>query len=107
MSMSSFVDAYFSALFEWSPSFATSSGFHEYDSKIEDLSAAATNARIAKLKDLKADLEHVRSGELTADEKIDADILDGQMNAELLDLENYPDLAPQPNELRRAAWRRH
>ena len=87
MSMSSFVDDYFNALFEWSPSFASSTGFHEYDSKIEDLSAAATNGRIAKLKDLKAELEHVRSGELTADEKIDADILDSQMNAELLDLE--------------------
>src|SRR5215468_949126 len=87
MSMSSFIDDYFNALFEWSPSFASSTGFHEYDSKIEDLSAAATNGRIAKLKDLKAELERVRSGELTADEKIDADILDGQINAELLDLE--------------------
>src|SRR5215468_11965362 len=72
MSMSSFVDDYFNALFEWSPSFASFMGFHEYDSKIEDLSAAATNGCIAKLKDLKAELEHVRSGELTADEKIDA-----------------------------------
>src|SRR5215471_20365771 len=87
MSMSSFVDAYFSALFEWSPSFATSTGFHEYDSKIEDLSASATNARIAKLKDLKGELERVRSAGLTTDEEIDADILDGHINGELLDLE--------------------
>jgi hypothetical protein len=85
--MSSFVDAYFNALFEWSPSFATSTGFHEYDSKIEDLSAAATNARIAKLHGLKSELNRVRDGALTEDEKIDADIIDGQINAELLDLE--------------------
>src|SRR5690348_531920 len=85
--MSSFVDTYFNALFEWSPSFATSTGFHEYDSKIEDLSASATNARIAKLHDLKSELKRVRGGTLTEDEKIDADIIDGQINAELLDLE--------------------
>src|SRR5262249_42944174 len=36
--MSSFVDEYFDALFEWLPSTATAIGFHQYDSKIEDLS---------------------------------------------------------------------
>ena len=36
--MSSFVDEYFDALFEWSPSTGTSIGFHQYDSKMEDFS---------------------------------------------------------------------
>jgi uncharacterized protein (DUF885 family) len=85
--MSSFVDDYFTSLFEWSPSTATATGFHEYDSKIEDLSAAATNARISRLKELKTELGRVGSGNLTADEAIDADILDSQINAELFDLE--------------------
>ncbi|HEY2379542.1 MAG TPA: DUF885 domain-containing protein [Terriglobia bacterium] len=85
--MSSFVDDYFNALFEWSPATATATGFHEYDSKIEDLSGSATNLRIGKLKELKARLADVRAGKLAADDEIDAEILDSQINAELLDLE--------------------
>jgi uncharacterized protein (DUF885 family) len=85
--MSSFVDDYFDALFEWSPSTATATGFHQYDSKLEDLSAAAVGRRIGKLKELQSALTHARSGNLSADEKIDADILEGQIHAELLDLE--------------------
>src|SRR5687767_5581049 len=48
--MASFVDDYFNALFEWSPSFGTSVGLHQYDSVIEDLSAAAIEKRIQTLK---------------------------------------------------------
>lgn len=86
-SFSSFVDSYFSALFEWSPSTATATGFHEYDSKIEDMSASATNARIGKLKEQKAELNRIRAGKLAPDEEIDSEILDSQINAELFDLE--------------------
>ena len=60
--MASFVDDYFNALFEWSPSTATSIGFHEYDSKIEDYSAAAVNRRVQKLKHLQSGLAEARGG---------------------------------------------
>src|SRR5690348_6900070 len=85
--MSSFVDDYFRALFEWNPSTATSIGFHEYDSKLEDLSAAAIQARIEKLKQLKTELTDVRQGNLSEADDIDAQLLDSQINGELLDLE--------------------
>ncbi len=85
--MPSFVEDYFNALFEWSPSLATSIGFHEYDSKLEDFSSAAIGRRVEKLKQLQADLAHARAGKLAAGEDIDAEILDGQIRAELLDLE--------------------
>src|SRR5436309_20518 len=85
--MPSFVDDYFKALFEWSPSTATATGFHEYDSKLEDFSAAAVSGRINKLKQLQADLARARGGQISADERIDAEILDSQIHAELLDLE--------------------
>jgi uncharacterized protein (DUF885 family) len=85
--MTSFVDDYFDALFEWSPTTATSIGFHEYDSKIEDRSLAAFQRRIDKLKQLQAALVTVRATKLTPDDEIDAEILDGQIKAELLDLE--------------------
>src|SRR5579883_1118027 len=59
----------------------------EYDSRIEDLSASAIQGRISKLKELKGNLLRARQGGLMPDEQIDADILDGQIDAELLDLE--------------------
>ena len=85
--MSSFVDNYFKELFEWTPTTATSIGFHEYDSKLEDFSAGAIQRRIEKLKELQTGLTSARSGRLTGDELIDAEILDDQIKAELLDLE--------------------
>ena len=85
--MSTFVDDYFEALFEWSPSVATSNGFHQYDSKLEDLSATAVQRRIARLKELQSELMHVRSQPLKADDEIDAEIIDSQIKAELLDMD--------------------
>jgi uncharacterized protein (DUF885 family) len=85
--MSSFVDDYFRALFEFDPSTATATGFHEYDSKLEDLSAAAIHARIERLKQFKTQLADVRAGKLAEADDIDALIIDSQINAELLDLE--------------------
>src|SRR5215831_9471414 len=82
--MSSFVDEYFDALFEWSPSTATSIGFHQYDSKIEDLSESAITRRIDRLEQLQSGLMRARSGRLAASEEIDAQILDSQIKAELL-----------------------
>src|SRR5687767_15165191 len=85
--MPAFVEDYFNAFFEWTPTYATSLGFHQYDSKLEDHSAAAHSKRIQKLKDLKAQIDAIPRSSMTADEQIDADILQGQINAELLDTE--------------------
>src|ERR1043166_2455627 len=84
--MSKFVDDYFTAYFEWNPSAATSVGFHQYDDKLEDYSAAAVKNRIQKLKQLQTELAQLPSTR-TTDEAIDLDILDDQIRAELLDLE--------------------
>src|SRR5262249_43663304 len=85
--MSSFVDEYFDALFEWSPSTATAIGFHQYDSRIEDFSQAAISRRVDRLKQLESGLMRARTGKLTVDEEIDADIIGSQIKAELLDIE--------------------
>jgi hypothetical protein len=84
----SFVDDYFNAFFEWAPSFATAAGFHEYDSRIEDYSAAAHSNRIETLKALQTRLlELRRQGGLGEAGAVDVEILDGQIHAELLELE--------------------
>src|SRR5262245_49101341 len=84
---SAFVDQYFDALFDWAPSYGTSVGLHQYDSRLEDFSAAAVQRRIATLNEFSAELGRLRQSALSVDEGIDAEILDGQIRAELLDLE--------------------
>ncbi len=82
-----FVDDYFDAYFARKPSEGTAAGLHQYDDKLEDGSAEAARKRVEQVKALQARLEGLRAGKLTADEAIDAEVLHGQMRAELLDLE--------------------
>ena len=81
-----FVEDYFKAYYAWKPSEGTAAGFHQYDTQLEDWSADAIAMRIQKVKDLQGRLTNLRAGPLTTDEAIDAEILDGLMKAELLDL---------------------
>jgi uncharacterized protein (DUF885 family) len=82
-----FVDDYFEAYFARKPSEGTAAGLHQYDDRLEDGSAAAVHERIRTVKALQARLEKLRAGKLAEDEAIDAEVLDGLMKAELLDLE--------------------
>src|SRR5437660_8369240 len=84
--MAPFINDCFNAYFEWNPSSATAAGFHQYDNKLEDYSAAAFGKRIEKLKQLQGRLASLPA-ERTPDDAIDIEILDGQIRAELLDLE--------------------
>lgn len=83
----SLVDDYFKAAFEFSPSAGTSAGLHEYDGRLENLSAPAYRNRMTSLRGLQARLDALRAEKLNRDEAIDAQILDGQMRSEILDLE--------------------
>ncbi|WP_435005365.1 DUF885 domain-containing protein [Tundrisphaera lichenicola] len=80
-----FVDGYFAARFAAHPSEGTSAGLHEYDSKLEDFSRASIEARIGELKRELAELGGIEVSR--PDDMIDAKVLDGQLRAELLDLE--------------------
>src|SRR5579862_4315144 len=81
-----FVEDYFASLYEWRPSDGTAAGLHEYDNKLEDRSAAAVKARIDAVKIQLKRLESL--GKLSGNDAIDAEILNGQLRAELLDMEN-------------------
>lgn len=81
-----FVDKYFDSLFEWSPSYGTAAGLHQYDAKIEDYSQAAVSRRVETLKALDNQLQNLL-GHLNEDDQIDAELLNGQIKSELLDLE--------------------
>jgi uncharacterized protein (DUF885 family) len=82
-----FVDDYFDAYFAWKPSDGTAAGLHRYDDRLEDASAAAVAWRVETVGALQARLEKLRAGKLTPDEAIDAEVLEGLMKAERLDLE--------------------
>jgi uncharacterized protein (DUF885 family) len=82
-----FVDDYFDAYFARKPSEGTAAGLHRYDDWLEDGSADAVQKRVATVKSLQSRLEKLRAGKLTENEVIDADVLDGLIKAELLDLE--------------------
>jgi uncharacterized protein (DUF885 family) len=80
-----FVDTYFDSRFDAHPSEGTALGFHQYDSRLEDLSKPKILTRMA---DLKAQHAALMALKPTAfDDQIDAKILEGQILSELFDLE--------------------
>jgi Bacterial protein of unknown function (DUF885). len=82
------VDDYFRAEFEFNPSSATANGFHEYDGKLENYSADSFRNRIITLHGLANRVETIRNEKLNTEETTDAQLLDAQLRAELLDLES-------------------
>jgi hypothetical protein len=82
-----FVDDYFDAYFAWKPSEGTAAGLHQYDNALENWSADAVARRVDTLKKLQQRLDTLRAGKLGNDEAIDAEVLDGLIKAELLDLQ--------------------
>lgn len=82
-----FVDAYFDSLWAYVPTLATAVGFHEYDTRFEDRSAASMARRTATLKWQLARLDSLRAGKLSTDDSIDAVMIDGAIRSQLLDQE--------------------
>ena len=93
---SRFVDDYFDAYYSWKPSDGTAAGFHQYDSQLEDRSAAAIAKRIETLKNLQQRLDDLRQTKLSNEDSIDAEIIDGQIHAELLDLDTLANWRKNP-----------
>jgi uncharacterized protein (DUF885 family) len=91
-----FADRYFSALYAFTPSQGTAAGFHQYDGRIEDLSATAYQARADTLHRLLARLAVLQGGPLSADERIDAAIVDGAIRSELQDIETLQNWRRNP-----------
>jgi uncharacterized protein (DUF885 family) len=80
-------DSYFDSLYAFSPSRGTAAGFHEYDTRLEDLSAAGIRGRIATLRAQLGRLDALRARPLALTDSIDAAIIDGAIRSELLDHE--------------------
>jgi uncharacterized protein (DUF885 family) len=84
---SKFVDTYFDSTFAYLPSSGTAAGFHQYDDKIEDLSAASVTRREATLKMFQGRLDSLKARPMSANDSIDAAMIDGAIRSELQDIE--------------------
>jgi uncharacterized protein (DUF885 family) len=82
-----FVDDYFAARFAAHPTEGTSAGLHEYDDRLEDPSRARIADRIGELRRQRTRLSGLDRADFSPDDRIDARVLEGQLSAELLDLE--------------------
>jgi hypothetical protein len=82
-----FVPDYFAARFTSRPSQGTAAGLHLYDEMMEDLSRAAIERRIGELKTQRETLRGIERAKLSFANQIDAAVLEGQIEGELLDLE--------------------
>jgi uncharacterized protein (DUF885 family) len=82
---SDFVDTYFDSLYAFTPSTGTAAGFHQYDNRVEDLSAARIRARVSTLRSQLAALTKLRASTLSLDDSIDASMIDGAIRSELQD----------------------
>jgi hypothetical protein len=80
-----FVDDYFAARFRAYPSEGTAAGLHEYDRMLEN-PAAIVRSRGDELERMLGRLAALDPSRLSADEQIDARVLEGRIRAELLDL---------------------
>jgi uncharacterized protein (DUF885 family) len=94
----SFVDDYFNELFKFNPTSGTANGFHEYDDKLEDWSADAYHLRLQTVRSQLARVQalHNEKIQLTADEAIDASILEGQLNSEIQDIQTLSTFRRNP-----------
>ena len=87
-----FVDDYFAARMAYQPSEATAAGLHDYDHQLEDLSRKRAEQRIDELSRFQKRLAELKSeaaslkAKLPDDDLIDLAFLEGQIEAELIDL---------------------
>lgn len=82
-----FASRFFDQYFAFYPSSGTAAGLHQYDTQLEDYSSARIRGRITQLRQQAAELAALRSQTLSADNSIDAVLLDNQIKAELLEHE--------------------
>jgi len=84
-SFESFVKSYYDAEYAAHPVAATSAGIHDYDSKVDDMSAAGQARNGARLHEALAELQAMDSRPLSARERDEREVLMGRIKGTLLD----------------------
>jgi uncharacterized protein (DUF885 family) len=81
------VDSYFDFYFQVNPTAATQTGFHQYDTQLEDLSKKGVETEIAGLEKFRKDFGGIRRSELTEVSAGDLDVLTSTIDSRLLELQ--------------------
>src|SRR5579863_4922842 len=82
------VDRFFDqADFRFNPSAGTSAGFHQYDAALEDFSLDSIRRQIAVLRQYEREVRDFPASKLTADQAADREIVMGNIQSTLLDIE--------------------
>ncbi len=91
-------DQYFTdVFFKYSPTAGTSVGYHQYDTQLEDYSAAAAQKEIAALHDYEKKISAIDPNALDASVAADRDILLNSIRSQLLTLETIRPLEKNPD----------
>jgi len=82
------VDDYFDFSFHFHPTAATAAGFHQYDTQLEQFSRSSVEAETAGLKQWRDKVAAFPKAALPEESAADLDLISGDINAHLLELEN-------------------
>src|SRR3989440_4840829 len=90
-------DAYLHGYYAFNPSEATSAGLHEFDSQLEERSAASVAAEVRRLRGVLAELARVPEWRLSPEARYDFLVLQSHAAAQLLELEDLRMWRRNPN----------
>ncbi|NUQ30491.1 MAG: DUF885 domain-containing protein [Acidobacteriaceae bacterium] len=82
-----YVDQYFDDVFSFAPTYGTQAGFHQYDGRLEDYSAAAVQTQIKSMREWQKKLEAVPADGLDGSVADDRQVLLNNIESTLLSLE--------------------
>ena len=91
-------DQYFTnAFFQYNPTAGTQAGLHEYDSKLENYSAASVQRQVAALRSYEAKINAIDAASLDAPVAADREILLNSIRSQLLSLETIRNWEKNPD----------
>jgi uncharacterized protein (DUF885 family) len=91
------VDRYFDSYFQFHPSQGTAAGFHQYDTSLEDLSAANVKSELDSLNRLQAEFNGFPKARLDETAQGDFAFLDSTIRARILDLQTTQSWRKDPD----------
>jgi uncharacterized protein (DUF885 family) len=91
------VDDYFGAYFQFHPLEATAAGLHQYDTRLEDFSAAAREAEARRVRDFASKFDQIDPPKLSTEDAADLAFLKSAIKDRLLELETIQMWRKDPN----------
>ena len=84
--------------FKFNPTLGTAAGFHQYDNQLEDYSKSTVQKQIGVLMNFRQQFERVDAGKLSAEVAIDCQLVLGDINSRLLELQNIRQWEKNPDQ---------